>query len=172
MRQRHARFLLATTLALVATAGCVSRNVESISADEAAAMPAPPAPLGAGERPSSVASIRGIDASISVSPDVRVPSGVLFLIVRVAGREGGPPLAVKRLSGELPGDFTITEESSMIPGTPFVGDLDIIARLDQDGDAFSRQPGDLEGRGGPVQVGGVVEIMMREAVVEDVAGGR
>jgi hypothetical protein len=59
--------------------------------------------------------------------------------------------------------FSISEADSMIPGTPLVGDLDIIARLDQDGDAFSRQEGDLEGRAGPVQVGAEVDIVLRPA---------
>ncbi len=55
----------------------------------------------------------------------------------------------------------------MIPGTPFVGDLDVIVRLDQDANAFSRQPGDLEGRAGPVQAGGEVNVLLEPAVIEE-----
>jgi hypothetical protein len=34
----------------------------------------------------------------------------------------------------------------MIEAIPFAGELQISARLDADGNALSRQPGDLEGR--------------------------
>ncbi len=147
--------------AVVAWAGCVSRNVETIDREEASAIPAPPAPLAPGAR-ASVAAPPGVEGTVSVDPAVGVvPGGVLYIIVRVSGRDGGPPLAVKPLPAEVPMSFTISEADSMIPGTPLVGDLDIIARLDQDGDAFSRQDGDLEGRAGPVRVGGTVDIVLR-----------
>ncbi len=144
-------------------AGCVSRNVETIDREEAATIPPPPPPADPGARP-SVASPPGVQGTVNVDPTVgAVPEGVLYIIVRVSGREAGPPLAVKPMPAEVPVSFSITEADSMIPGTPLVGDLDIIARLDQDGDAFSRQEGDLEGRAGPVQVGATVSIVLRPA---------
>ncbi len=153
--------VLAPCLALVV--GCVSRNVEPIPADEAAAMPPPAEPVSPADRAGSVVELQGVDGTIGLAAELggSAPSGTLYVILRVSGREGGPPLAVKRLPAELPATFRITEADSMIPGTPLVGDLDVIARLDQDGDAFSRQTGDLEGRAGPVQVGGSVEITLR-----------
>ncbi|HJO04789.1 MAG TPA: hypothetical protein QGG47_12545 [Acidobacteriota bacterium] len=155
-------FLLLVTVTMLC-AGCVSRNVETIDGEEAATIPVPPPPSESGARP-SVASLPGVQGTVNVDPTVgAIPEGVLYIIVRVSGRDGGPPLAVKPMAAEVPASFNITEADSMIPGTPLIGDLDIIARLDQDGDAFSRQEGDLEGRAGPVQVGAAVDIVLRPA---------
>lgn len=171
LRRRIA--LLGSALLVSATlAGCVSRNVETISSEEAASIPAPPEPLDQAQRAASVAELPGIDGTVEAAPDAIVPPGVLFMIVRVAGRESGPPLAVKQLPGELPASFRVTEADSMVPGTPLVGDLDVIARFDQDGNAFSRQPGDLEGRAGPVQVGATVQILLRPAEAAAAPAGR
>lgn len=144
----------------LAGAGCVSRNVERISADEAAGMPPPPAPIPA--------EVPGIDGTISLAPELagQQPSGSLFVIVRVAGRASGPPLAVKQIATDLPSEFRISEEDSMIPGTPFVGDLDLIVRLDRDGNAFTHEDGDLEGRVGPVKAGDRVEVLLRPSPAE------
>lgn len=162
------RMLLCLSLALAAAGpACVSRNVESIDSEEAASMPPPPAPVDPAGRPAVETEVPGIDGTVSAAEGVAVPPGVLYVIVRVSGREGGPPLAVKQLSAELPATFRVTEADSMVPGTPLVGDLDVIARLDQDGNAFSTQPGDLEGRDGPVQAGGTVEIVLTPASAED-----
>ena len=164
--------LIAAVVVAALSAGCVSRNFETIGAEEAATIPAPPEPLDQAQRAASAASLPGIDTTISVGADLPVPAGVLYLIVRVAGREGGPPLAVKQLPADLPVSFRITEADSMVPGTPLVGDLEVIARLDQDGNAFSRQPGDLEGRAGPVQVGASVEIVLLPAEIDGESSGR
>lgn len=167
LRPRHRPFIALLILAIAGT-GCVSRNVESIGGEEAAQMPPPPPPVAAADQPAPVVEVPGIDGDIRVSPEVAVvPSGALFVIVRVSGRATGPPLAVKQLGGEVPTSFRITEENAMIPGTPFVGDLDVIVRLDQDGNAFSQQPGDLEGRAGPVQAGGEVVIVLEPAPLDD-----
>ena len=149
---------------LLAGAGCVSRNVESIGREEAASIPPPPPPPSLDGGAQLVASA-GISGTIVLSPDHTdaVPDGVIYVVVRVAGRTGGAPLAVKQLPTTLPAQFVITERDAMIPGTPLTGDLDVIARLDQDGDALSRQPGDLEGRVGPAQVGDTVEIRLQTA---------
>ena len=99
---------------------------------------------------------RGMDASadappirgvVEVSPELtdRVPGGgVLFLIARSGG--GGPPLAVVRVADpRFPLSFEIGPENRMIQSIPFAGELRLSARLDQDGDAASRTPGDLQG---------------------------
>lgn len=75
--------------------------------------------------------------------------GAVFVIVKRAGADGapsGPPLAVDKLSwgtGDLP--FEITEKNAMIAGTELTGDVIVTARYDQDGDALSKQPGDVSG---------------------------
>ena len=75
----------------------------------------------------------------------RVPAGaVLFIIARRGG--SGPPLAVKRIREPgFPLDFTLGPDDRMIQSIPFVGPLQITARVDSDGNATSRNPGDLSG---------------------------
>lgn len=169
MRRSLSRASIVLCLAAVLVAaggGCVSRNVESIDSEEAASIPPPPEPVDPGSRPAQETDLPGIEGTVSAADGVSIPDGVLYIIVRVAGREGGPPLAVKQLPVQLPASFRVTEADSMVPGTPLVGGLDVIARLDQDGNAFSHQDGDLEGRVGPVEVGDTVEIVLVPASTE------
>ncbi len=70
---------------------------------------------------------------------------VLFVIVR---RPGGMPrpLAVKRFDGPtFPVAYEITNADVMVQGTELRGMVDVVARLDRDGQAGPAQPGDLEG---------------------------
>ena len=172
----HGLVALAAACIIVTDTACVSRNVERISAEEGASIAPPPEPNSEAERAASAAQMPAIDGTVTMAVDLAgpAPPGVLYVIVRVAGRAQGPPLAVKQLAGELPAAFRISEADAMIPGTPFVGDLDVIVRLDQDGNAFSRQDGDLEGRAGPVQVGGSVQIVLYPTATAeaDSAGAR
>ena len=75
----------------------------------------------------------------------RVPAGaILFLIAR--NPQPGPPLAVQRIpSPRFPLDFSIGPEDRMIQTLPFEGTLLVSARLDADGNATTRTPGDLQG---------------------------
>jgi hypothetical protein len=58
----------------------------------------------------------------------------------------GPTLAVERLDIQsMPVDFQLSEANSMIAGTVFEGDVLISARVDGDGEARSKTPGDVEG---------------------------
>jgi hypothetical protein len=76
--------------------------------------------------------------------------GAIFLIVKQAdatGQPTGTPLAVDKLTWngkDLP--FEMTEGQAMIKGTQLVGDVVVTARYDQDGDAISKQPGDITGQ--------------------------
>ena len=89
-----------------------------------------------------------IRGTIRIAPELagRVPSGaVLFLIARHGG--AGPPLAVQRIAKpRFPLEFSIGPQDRMIQAIPFAGEIDLSARIDADGNAMSRQPGDLEGR--------------------------
>lgn len=75
--------------------------------------------------------------------------GAIFITVKKVGPDGapsGPPLAVDKLTwskDEL--KFSMTEAQSMIAGTELTGDVIVMARYDQDGDAISKQPGDVVG---------------------------
>ena len=77
------------------------------------------------------------------------PGGTVFVIIKKAGPDGapsGPPVAVDKLTwgkDELP--FEMTEKQAMIAGTELTGDVVVTARYDQDGDALSKQPGDIVG---------------------------
>jgi hypothetical protein len=72
-------------------------------------------------------------------------SASLFIFLRAKGVEGGPPLAVKRLSGiKFPYEYQIGPWDAMVPGTQLDGELTLTARLDQDGDAKA-SPGDVDG---------------------------
>ena len=97
---------------------------------------------------------RGLDPSAEAPPIRGVirlaegfsapPNAVLFLIAR--GGAGGPPLAVQRIPApRFPLEFELGPADRMIRTRPFAGELQLTARLDQDGDAGSRSPGDLEG---------------------------
>ncbi len=125
-------------------------------------LPPPPgmraAPALAAE---SGAPIRG---TLRVAPELQgaQPSGaVLFLIARTA--TAGPPLAVKRIEApRFPLDFEIGSADRMLESVPFAGAVLLSARLDTDGNATSRTPGDLQGSAGqPVSPGASgVEIVL------------
>jgi len=74
------------------------------------------------------------------------PTDVLFVIVR---RPGGTPrpVAAKRIDHPtFPAQFEITNADVMVQGSELRGMVDVIARLDRDGQAGPAQPGDIEGR--------------------------
>ena len=112
----------------------------------------PPPPRGA--RPVGGAAVADGSKAEPIRGEVRVaealreqlrPDAVLFIIARVGA--AGPPLAVKRIrSPRFPLQFSIGPDDRMIATLPFQGALQLTARLDGDGDAISRDPGDLQGR--------------------------
>ena len=128
-------------------------GAEQAPPDEAPTLP--PSPRGTSPAVADGAPIRG---TIRVAPELagRVPSGaVLFLVARRGGGGGGPPLAVQRIAQpRFPLEFSIGPDDRMIQTIPFAGEIELSARIDSDGNAMSRQPGDLEGRAaGPVSPG-------------------
>lgn len=71
-------------------------------------------------------------------------SDTLFLIARSI--EGGPPIAVTRFSGKnYPYDFSLSEEHLMIPGKAISEPLNLTVRVDKDGNALTKNAGDIEG---------------------------
>ncbi|MEM7412239.1 MAG: hypothetical protein AAF430_18570 [Myxococcota bacterium] len=128
----------------------------------------PPAPSEGGPSPALPEAVadagasRGsdgppIEGSVVLAPEVADdanPRAILFIIARRGG--GGPPLAVKRIPRpSFPVSFQLGPEDKMIQQMPFVGPITLTARLDADGNATSREPGDLMGSGvdGPVDTG-------------------
>jgi hypothetical protein len=104
---------------------------------------------GANGGPPGAAAAAPVSGTVQIAPDLqgKAPAGAtLFLIVRRAGSTGGPPLAVKRIeSPRFPLAFSIGPDDRMIKAMPFAGPLTISARLDADGNAMTRAPGDLQG---------------------------
>jgi cytochrome c-type biogenesis protein CcmH len=73
------------------------------------------------------------------------PTDVLFVIVR---RPQGPPrpIAVKRVDApQFPVSFEMSNADVMVEGSELRGMVNVIARLDRDGQAGPPQSGDLEG---------------------------
>ena len=89
------------------------------------------------------ATIQGV---VTLGPKTKAkPDQLLYIAARRKGQPG-PPLAVKRINGaSFPYTFELGAADAMMQGTSFEGDLEITARLDQDGDPMSRQPGDAFG---------------------------
>lgn len=73
------------------------------------------------------------------------PTDVLFVIVKRPG--GARPVAAKRIENpQFPVSFELTNDDVMVQGSELRGMLDVMARLDRDGQAGPAQPGDIEGR--------------------------
>jgi hypothetical protein len=88
---------------------------------------------------------------IVAGPGIHIPRGAtVFVIVKAADVHGDPtglPLAEKRMT--WPGraiSFRLDDRDAMLASTKLAGDVVVTARFDQDGDAISKQAGDVEGR--------------------------
>ena len=121
-------------------------------------------PMGAGaSQPPGAATGGTIEGSIQLdkSQSAKVKAGsTLFIIVRRDEGEGkkGMMLAAKKImvtgSAMFPLKYTVTPKDVMMAGTSLVGKVRVSARIDQDGDAISKQPGDVIGAAkAPVMVG-------------------
>ncbi|HTF32653.1 MAG TPA: hypothetical protein VK714_03000 [Myxococcota bacterium] len=135
-------------------------------ASAAASGPMTGAPPGAAaERGTLGPPIRG---TVKIAPELvaRAPKGaVLFLIARRG--TSGPPTAVKRIPNPtFPLQFELGPEDRMIQEMPWNGPLQLTARLDSDGNATTRSPGDLQGAApGPANPGDAqVSIVLDEVL--------
>eukprot|EP00276_Gloeochaete_wittrockiana_P014577 CAMPEP_0184339058 /NCGR_PEP_ID=MMETSP1089-20130417/7738_1 /TAXON_ID=38269 ORGANISM="Gloeochaete wittrockiana, Strain SAG46.84" /NCGR_SAMPLE_ID=MMETSP1089 /ASSEMBLY_ACC=CAM_ASM_000445 /LENGTH=205 /DNA_ID=CAMNT_0026666097 /DNA_START=39 /DNA_END=656 /DNA_ORIENTATION=- len=70
----------------------------------------------------------------------------LYVIGRRIGVENGPPVAVKKYSPpfKFPLDFSLGPDD-LLQGGAFPPEVDIIVRLDTDGDPFTKSPSDMVG---------------------------
>jgi len=79
---------------------------------------------------------------------------VLFLFIRRAKGEGGPPLAVQRHQRvRFPFAFAIGRQDAMLEGVEFPDDVTVAARLDSDGNAMTEGAGDWRAVSEPVALG-------------------
>ncbi|HXV36110.1 MAG TPA: hypothetical protein VEC18_03110 [Myxococcota bacterium] len=103
---------------------------------------------GAAPPRTAAADSAAIEGTIALADALqgRVPArAVLFVIAR--NSPSGPPLAVVRVDEpQFPLAFAIGPGDRMIEAVPFAGEISLSARVDADGDAMTRSPGDLQGR--------------------------
>jgi hypothetical protein len=100
-------------------------------------------------QPASGGAAAPVSGTVSLAGgfEKKVPAGAILFVVARTGQAGGPPLAVKRIeSPHFPLEFTLGPDDRMIKQMPFVGPLQLSARLDADGNAMTRAPGDLQGQ--------------------------
>jgi len=123
--------------------------------------PAAPAAEPLGDDAAPLAGTLRITAELAE----RVPRGaVLFLIARSGA--SGPPTAVRRVPDpSFPLDFEIGPDDRMIASMPFAGPFQLTARVDADGNAMTRNPGDLQGEADGAYAPGAREI---EIVIDEV----
>lgn len=97
--------------------------------------------------PATASPIRGTVRISSELDGAQPNDAVLFVIARSGAATAGPPLAVVRIPGpRFPLDFEIGPDDVMIPSLSFEGEIRLSARLDSDGNATTRRPGDLQGQ--------------------------
>jgi cytochrome c-type biogenesis protein CcmH len=127
----------------------VPKPKEAAPRPDTAQAPAKQAQVGGG----AVQGVITIDAKMKSKADGKA---ALFIIARSGGAAGGPPVAVKKIERPVfPVTYTLGPEDVMMKGMPLSGKIAISVRLDADGDAMTRQPGDLVGeyKNNPVEVG-------------------
>lgn len=123
----------------------------------------PPAPVSKTKSTAPFA----LTGLVKLSPGLKEPwprGAYVFIIARAEG--GGPPYAVRRYPAMTPPfTFTLGSENVMLPGAPMPKLLVVSVRVDQDGDALTRQLGDLEGGpSSPVAPGSVVAVTVDRPV--------
>ncbi len=116
-------------------------------ANAAAAMPPGHPPMPGGDVQGTVR----LDAKLK--GDVKA-GATLFLIARrdTGGKGKGMLLAAKKVAvtgpAMFPMPYTLTQADVMMQGTQLNGVVAVTARVDNDGDALSKNPGDLTGAHG------------------------
>lgn len=99
------------------------------------------------------------DGTVEFSGEVHAPpgtdgsTGVLFVSVRPAGVDSGPPARASRLGAPtFPAPFSLSAANAPMGGS-ITGPVVITAKLDLDGNPSTQEPGNLAGRSAPVEVG-------------------
>lgn len=133
------------------TCGRVSTTLLSLAAVVALAgiaVAALLAALGRPEAPSAPQTdLAGVDirGTVALAPALRErarDAAALFVIARKAS---GHPFAVVRIpQPRFPAEYRLGPEH-VLDGSPFAGELTLVARLSRTGEAGPAQPGDLEG---------------------------
>ncbi|OGQ74186.1 MAG: hypothetical protein A3G40_08295 [Deltaproteobacteria bacterium RIFCSPLOWO2_12_FULL_57_22] len=139
--------------------GAERTEVEKALAELAALKGKGKQPVKKAEASPTASQPQQINGVVSIDPKLKEKinnRAVLFIIVRSGNTSAGPPLAVKKIDQpSFPLNYSISPQDVMTPGVSLSGEVFISARLDQDGNAVTREPGNLEGeyRKNPVKVG-------------------
>jgi cytochrome c-type biogenesis protein CcmH len=131
----------------------VSKVLAEISASGAPSQKAAGAAPTAARPGQTISGKITIDAKLKDKIDTQA---ALFIIARPAGGAAGPPLAVKKIDKPtFPLSYSLGQENVMMQGTPFAGKINITVRLDKDGNAMTREAGNLLGdyKKNPAEVG-------------------
>jgi cytochrome c-type biogenesis protein CcmH len=90
-----------------------------------------------------------VSGTLQLDPKVKsqVKEGDVIYLVARAADQPGPPLAVKRMvAGKFPMSFELDGRDAMMAGTKLAGKVTINVRVDKDGDAMTKNPGDVTGQ--------------------------
>jgi cytochrome c-type biogenesis protein CcmH len=121
-------------------------EVAQIVRQQLAALGAPATGEGAGQAPPTGPSIK---LAVSLGPGRRVadlgPNAALFIFARAPGGVGPPLAVIRKPADAVPGEFTLSDANSMIPGRSLADfeELDLVARLSKNGQPTA-QPGDWQ----------------------------
>jgi len=126
--------------------------------------PALPAPGSTQAAPTAAADASSIHLTINLdnAAAARAPQhAIIYIIARAAGVTSGPPVAVKRLlSNGFPMDVDFGSADSMM-GQPIPPKVRLEVRLDTDGDAATKTPGDPVAVQDGVSAGSRVALVLR-----------
>jgi hypothetical protein len=143
---------------MVVMAGACKKNEEAPAATQPTpaaqegGMPAGHPPIGGAPGAAMAVPPAGpsgeIKGVLDVAPTMagKIKAGdTIFLMARNGATNG--MVAVARLTApeKFPLPFTLTGSNVMLPGGSLSGELRLTARVDKDGDAMSKNPGDVTG---------------------------
>lgn len=124
------------------------------------------APASQGSAPAISGFIYGqIELDESLKSQVK-PGSILFVIVRRYAPEGqkGMMIAATKIEGITTSAFPlkyVVKQSDAMMGAPLVGKVSVSVRIDQDGDAISKQPGDIIGSAAEAVMVGVNPVAIK-----------
>ncbi len=147
---RRPRGIRTTILSLVSLAALAAIIIGVLIASLRSPQGTAPGTLGAVESGGTTdpAAGRGstIGGRISVAPQIAGRIGAAHVLFIIARRGAGSPFAVKRIAEpDFPLRYRIGPGDVMMAGTPFTGEVTMVARLSVAGGAGPAQPGDMEG---------------------------
>ena len=140
--------------AQVTAPGMPARAGSQPTSQRARRLPAghPPTGQASGSQPAGLNGSLSGTIALAGGYASKVKAGsTLFIIVRRDAGDGqkGMLLAAKKIpvtgAKMFPLAYTVTKADIMMQGTVLAGTVRVSARIDQDGDAISKQPGDIVG---------------------------